>query len=51
MEFSQIGSVQELFKAGGPILILLICLSVYSLSVMIDRFFKYYSNGGFASCN
>ncbi len=41
MEFSQMGSLKELLKAGGPVLILLIILSVYSLSVMIDRFFKY----------
>ena len=41
MDFSQMGSIQELFKAGGAVLILLICLSIYSLSVMIERFFKY----------
>ena len=41
MDFSQIGSVQELFKAGGAVLVLLLCLSIYSLSVMIERFFKY----------
>lgn len=41
MDFSQIGNVQELFKAGGVVLILLLCLSVYSLSLMIERFFKY----------
>ena len=41
MDFSQIGSIQELFKAGGVVLILLLCLSVYSLSLMIERFFKY----------
>ena len=41
MDFSQIGSVQELFKAGGVVLILLLCLSIYSISVMIERFFKY----------
>ncbi|MBO4706979.1 MAG: MotA/TolQ/ExbB proton channel family protein [Elusimicrobiaceae bacterium] len=41
MDFSQIGSVQELFKAGGVVLILLLCLSVYSLSLMIERFIKY----------
>ena len=41
MDFSQIGSIQELFKAGGIVLILLLCLSIYSISVMIERFFKY----------
>ncbi|MBQ2313259.1 MAG: MotA/TolQ/ExbB proton channel family protein [Elusimicrobiaceae bacterium] len=41
MDFSQIGSLQELFKAGGVVLILLMCLSIYSLSVMIERFLKY----------
>ncbi len=41
MDFSQIGSVQELFKAGGAVLILLLCLSIYSLSLMIERFLKY----------
>ncbi len=41
MDFSQVNSIQELFKAGGVVLILLICLSVYSLSLMIERFFKY----------
>ena len=41
MDFSQIGSVQELFKAGGVVLILLMCLSIYSLSLMIERFLRY----------
>jgi biopolymer transport protein ExbB/TolQ len=41
MEFSQMGSIKELVRAGGPVLALLILLSVYSLSIMIDRFFKY----------
>ncbi len=44
MEFSHMGSIKELFKAGGPVLILLIVLSIYSLSVMIDRFIKYRNN-------
>lgn len=44
MEFSQMGSIKELLKAGGPVLVLLIALSVYSLSVMIDRFIKYRNN-------
>ena len=41
MDFSQMGSVQELFKAGGVVLILLLCLSIYSISLMIERFIKY----------
>ena len=41
MDFSQMGSIQELFKAGGVVLILLLCLSIYSLSLMIERFLKY----------
>lgn len=41
MDFSQIGNVQELFKAGGVVLILLLCLSIYSISLMIERFLKY----------
>ena len=34
-------NVKQLFKAGGPVLMLLIALSVYSISIMIDRFLKY----------
>ncbi|MDR0734297.1 MAG: MotA/TolQ/ExbB proton channel family protein [Elusimicrobiota bacterium] len=41
MDFSQMGSIKELLKAGGPVLVLLLVLSVYSVSVMIERFFKY----------
>ncbi|MDR1124109.1 MAG: MotA/TolQ/ExbB proton channel family protein [Elusimicrobiota bacterium] len=41
MDFSQMGSIKELLKAGGPVLVLLLLLSVYSVSVMIERFFKY----------
>ena len=44
MDFTQMGSIKELLKAGGPILILLVCLSVYSISVMIERFLKYRQN-------
>ena len=36
-------NMKELFKAGGPVLVLLIFLSVYSISIMIDRFLKYRS--------
>ena len=38
------GSLKELFKAGGPVLFLLLGLSVYSVGIMIDRFFKYRAN-------
>ena len=41
MDFSNMGSIKELLKAGGPVLILLVCLSVYSISVMIERFLRY----------
>lgn len=44
MDFSNMGSIKELLKAGGPVLILLVCLSVYSISVMIERFLKYRQN-------
>ena len=44
MDFSHMGSVKELLKAGGPVLIFLVALSVYSLSIMIDRFIKYKSS-------
>ena len=44
MDFTQMGSIKELLKAGGPVLILLCCLSVYSIAVMIERFLKYRKN-------
>ena len=44
MDFSNMGSIKELLKAGGPVLILLVCLSVYSISVMIERFLRYRQN-------
>lgn len=44
MDFTQMGSIKELLKAGGPVLILLVCLSVYSISVMIERFLRYRQN-------
>ncbi|MDR0953544.1 MAG: MotA/TolQ/ExbB proton channel family protein [Elusimicrobiota bacterium] len=43
MQFSQMGNLKELFIAGGPVLILLIILSIYSISIMIDRFLRYKS--------
>lgn len=32
--------LRELFSAGGPVLILLLLLSIYSISVILERFFK-----------
>ena len=40
MEFSNISNVRELLAAGGPILIILILLSVYSISVILERYFR-----------
>lgn len=40
MDFSNMSNLRELFAAGGPVLILLILLSVYSISVILERFFK-----------
>ena len=34
MEMSSMTNLRELFSAGGPVLILLLLLSVYSLSVI-----------------
>lgn len=41
MDFASMTNVRELFAAGGPVLILLILLSVYSLAVILERFFKF----------
>lgn len=40
MEFSGMTNIRELLSAGGPILIILILLSVYSVSVILERFFR-----------
>lgn len=40
MDFSNMSNLRELFAAGGPVLVLLILLSVYSISVILERFFK-----------
>ena len=40
MEFSSVSNVRELLAAGGPILIILILLSVYSISVILERYFR-----------
>lgn len=36
----QVSTLRELIAAGGPVLILLVLLSVYSISVILERFFK-----------
>lgn len=41
MDFSNMTNLRELLAAGGPVLILLILLSVYSLSIILERFFKF----------
>ncbi len=39
MDFSNLTNIRELLNAGGPILIILILLSVYSISVILERYF------------
>ncbi len=41
MDFSNMTNLRELFAAGGPVLVLLILLSIYSLSIILERFFKF----------
>ena len=41
MDFSNMTNLRELFAAGGPALELLILLSVYSLSLILERFFNF----------
>ena len=40
MDFSNMTNLRELLAAGGPILILLLLLSVYSISIILECFFK-----------
>lgn len=40
MDFSNMTNLRELLAAGGPVLILLLLLSVYSISVILERYFK-----------
>ena len=40
MDFSNMTNLRELLAAGGPMLILLLLLSVYSISIILERFFK-----------
>ena len=44
MDFANMGNVKELLAAGGPVLILLIILSVYSWTLILERFFKFRKN-------
>ena len=46
MDFSSMTNIRELFAAGGPVLILLLLLSLYSIAVIAERFFKFRSNIG-----
>ena len=46
MDFANMGNVKELLAAGGPVLILLILLSVYSWALILERFFKFRKNIG-----
>ena len=46
MEMSSMSNMRELLAAGGPVLILLILLSVYSLAIILERFFKFRKNIG-----
>ncbi|ACC98000.1 Biopolymer transport protein [Elusimicrobium minutum Pei191] len=39
MDFSNITNIEELLKAGGPVLIFLIFLSIVSLTIILERFF------------
>lgn len=40
MDFSSMTNLRELLAAGGPILIILILLSVYSITVILERYFR-----------
>lgn len=40
MDFSNMTNLRELLAAGGPVLILLLLLSVYSISIILERYFK-----------
>lgn len=36
----QVSTLRELVAAGGPVLIILVLLSIYSISVILERFFR-----------
>ena len=44
MSFASMSNVKELLAAGGPVLILLILLSIYSWGLILERFFKFRKN-------
>lgn len=46
MDFTNMGNIKELLAAGGPVLILLILLSIYSWGLILERFFRFRSNIG-----
>ncbi len=46
MDFNSMSNVRELLSAGGPVLILLILLSIYSWALILERFFKFRRNIG-----
>ncbi|MDR0292022.1 MAG: MotA/TolQ/ExbB proton channel family protein [Elusimicrobium sp.] len=39
MDFSNMSNVSELLRAGGPVLIILLILSIFSIAVILERFF------------
>jgi len=44
MNVASMSSIKELLAAGGPVLILLILLSIYSWALILERFFKFRKN-------
>lgn len=46
MDFNSMTNVRELISAGGPVLILLVLLSIYSWALILERFFKFRRNIG-----
>ena len=46
MDFTNMSNIKELLAAGGPVLILLILLSIYSWGLILERFFKFRNNIG-----
>lgn len=40
MDFSNMTNLRELFSAGGPVLVLLLLLSVYSWAVILERWMR-----------
>lgn len=46
MDVTSMSNMKELLAAGGPVLILLILLSIYSWGLILERFFKFRANIG-----